>query len=263
MSGGQDLRVLAIGDIVGNPGKEMVKSLLGNIRRRLEVDLCIANGENAAAGKGITYSIARELFESGVDVITMGNHTWNKTDIFKLFANGANIIRPLNYPPKTPGSGYIILTINEKKVAVANLLGRIYLDSLDCPFRAIEKELRHISEITNIIIVDFHAEATSEKKAMGWFLDGKVSTVFGTHTHIQTADEMILPQGTAYITDIGMTGPHESVLGIKKEIIINRFIKFMPEKFIVADGPAQLNGVIIDINEATGKAESINRLIIK
>ena len=262
MTGGTLLRVLAIGDIVGNSGKEMVKSLLSNIRERFQIDLCIANGENAAAGKGITYNIAKELFDSGVDVITMGNHVWNKKDIYKLFSNGVNIVRPLNYPPKTPGQGYIIITVKDKKIAIINLSGRVYLDNMDCPFRTIERELKYISEITNIIIVDFHAEATSEKKAMGWFLDGKVSMVFGTHTHVQTADERILPNGTGYITDIGMTGPHDSVLGIRKEIIINRFTKLIPEKFVVADGPVQLNGIITDIDEITGKTESINRIII-
>ncbi len=256
------MKILAIGDIVGSPGRAMIRDFLISIRETLDVDLCIANGENAAIGNGITRSIAYELFEHGVDVITMGNHVWNKKDIFRLFDENLPIIRPANYPPGTPGRGYIIVNIKEQRVAVISLAGRIYLDNLDCPFRVAEKELRHIKKLANIIIVDFHAEATSEKVAMGWFLDGKVSAVFGTHTHVQTADERILQNGTAYITDIGMTGPYNSILGVKKEIIMNRFIRHMPERFEVADGQVQFNGVIMEIDGATGKASSINRLLI-
>ncbi|WHH58997.1 TIGR00282 family metallophosphoesterase [Petroclostridium sp. X23] len=257
------MKVLAIGDIVGNPGREMVKNFLDKVIKDLEVDLCIANGENSAVGNGITRAIANELFDAGVDVITLGNHVWSKKDVFRLFEEKAKIIRPANYPPGTPGAGYVIAYAKKQKVAVINLSGRVYLENLDCPFRAVDNELKALSKITNIIIVEFHAEATSEKVAMGWYLDGKVSAVYGTHTHIQTADERILPGGTGYITDIGMTGPYNSILGVKKEIIINRFISHLPEKFEIADGPAQFNGIILEIDESTGKTTSINRLIIK
>lgn len=257
------MKVLAVGDIVGNPGYEIIKDYLAGIKKELGIDLCIANGENAAAsGNGITRAIAHGLFDNGVDVITMGNHVWNKRDIFRLFSDGESIIRPANYPAGTPGSGHVIVGINGKKAAVINVMGRVYLDDLDCPFRAVDEEIKIVSKITNIIIVDFHAEATSEKLAMGWYLDGKVSAVYGTHTHVQTADERILPKGTAYITDIGMTGPYDSILGVKKEIIIDRFITHMPQKFEVAEGSAQFNGVVIDIDETTGKANSIHRVIL-
>ena len=257
------MKILAIGDIVGSPGRAMIRDFLSSIREKLEVDLCIANGENAAAGNGITRSIAYELLDNGVDVITMGNHVWGKKDIFRLFDEKLPIIRPANYPPGTPGRGHIIVNIKNTKVAIVNLAGRVYLENLDCPFRVIEHELKYIKKLANIIIVDFHAEATSEKVAMGWYLDGKVSAVFGTHTHVQTADERILQKGTAYITDIGMTGPYNSILGVRKEIIINRFIRHLPEKFEVAEGPVQFNGILLEIDEPTGKAKSINRIVIK
>ena len=174
----------------------------------------------------------------------MGNHVWSKKEIIRLFDDGESIIRPANYPPGTPGRGHIILGVNGKKVAVINIIGRVYLEDMDCPFRAVENELKLFGNMTNIVLVDFHAEATSEKLAMGWFLDCKVSAVFGTHTHVQTADERILPKGTAYITDIGMTGPYNSILGVKKEIIIDRFVTHMNQKFEVAEGMAQINEVV-------------------
>ncbi|MDK2798516.1 MAG: 2,3-cyclic-nucleotide 2-phosphodiesterase [Clostridiales bacterium] len=262
MTGGNCLKILAVGDIVGKPGCTMIRNFLHKVKKDLEVDLCIANGENAAVGNGMTRSIAYELFEQGIDVITMGNHLWNKKEIFSLFKEEKAIIRPANYPPGTPGRGSIILDVNDKKVAVLNISGRIFMENLDCPFRVIEKELKVIAGITNVIIVDFHAEATSEKLAMGWYLDGKVSAIFGTHTHVQTADERILPKGTGYITDIGMTGPYDSILGVKKEIIINRFITHLPEKFQIADGPSQFNGIVFEIDELTGKTTNVNRIII-
>ena len=256
------MKVLAIGDIVGKPGCSIVKDMLKKIKREHEIDLCIANGENACAGNGITYTAAHDLYDCGVDVITMGNHVFNKKDILRLFDDDERIIRPANYPPGTPGCGYIMLEVSGKTVAVVNLAGRVYLEQLDCPFRTIENTLRNITKSTNLIIVDFHAEATSEKMAIGWYLDGKVSTVFGTHTHVQTADERILPKGTGYITDIGMTGPYNSILGVDKDIIINRFISHMPEKFEVAEGPAQFNGIVFEIDEFTGKTTSIKRILL-
>lgn len=256
------MRVFAIGDIVGRPGREILKNLLRKLRQQLEIDLCIANGENAATGNGITCPIAQDLFEWGVDVITMGNHVWSKREIANLFERNARILRPANYPPGTVGNGHIVFNVKDQKVAVVNLAGRVYLEDLDCPFRTIDNHLQVIRKATNIIIVDFHAEATSEKLAMGWYLDGKVSAVFGTHTHVQTADERILPKGTGYITDIGMTGPYNSILGVQKEIIINRFITHLPERFKIAEGPSQINGIVLEIDEATGKTTAINRIIV-
>lgn len=255
------MKVLAVGDIVGKPGQVMIKNYLRQVREALEVDLCIANGENAA-GNGITRDIAYELFDNGVDIITMGNHVWSKKEIIKLFAEDLRIIRPANYPPHTPGKGHIIVNVHNQKVAIINLSGIVYLENLDCPFRTIENKLKTLQKITNIIIIDFHAEATSEKMAMGWYLDGRVSAVFGTHTHVQTADERILPKGTGYITDIGMTGPYNSILGVKKEIIIGRFLTHLPRRFEIAEGPAQFNGIILDIDEVSGKTRAINRIII-
>ncbi len=257
------MKVLAIGDIVGGPGRKMIKDYLRRVKRELKVDLCIANGENAALGNGITRSIAYELYDNGVDVITMGNHVWSKKEIIDFFDENEYIIRPANYPPACPGKGYVFIEVNRKQVAIINLSGRVCLDTLDCPFRTVTELLKTIKQTTDIIVVDFHAEATSEKAAMAWYLDGEVSAVLGTHTHVQTADERILPMGTGFITDIGMTGPYNSILGVEKDIIIERFLTHLPRKFKIADGRAQFNAVVCEINEDTGKTTSINRIIIK
>lgn len=255
------MRILMIGDIVGRSGRTAVKEQLQTIRQELNLDLIIANAENAAGGNGITPDIAKDLFGYGVDVMTMGNHVWDKRDVIPYIDKESRILRPANYPPGTPGSGLGIYNINGFEIAVINLSGRVYLSTLDCPFRMADNLLEMIGQRTKIIIVDFHAEATSEKVALGWYLDGKVSLVAGTHTHIQTADERVLPEGTAYITDLGMTGPLNSVLGVKTELVIQKFLTQMPVRFEVSESSYQFNAIVVEIDELTGKAVSIERVV--
>ncbi|NLU09572.1 MAG: TIGR00282 family metallophosphoesterase [Tepidanaerobacter acetatoxydans] len=254
------LRILMIGDIVGRPGRTIIREKLLFLRKKYEVNFIIANGENAAGGNGITEKIAQELFISGVDFITTGNHVWDNKDIFNFIDTENRIIRPANYP-NSPGKGYQIVQIGAgTKIGILNISGRTFMSPLDCPFKAADLIIQEMKNVTKIIVVDFHAEATSEKIAMGWYLDGRVSLVAGTHTHVQTADEKILTNGTAYITDIGMTGPCNSVLGIEKERVINKFISQMPVRFEVAKGSAEINGIIVDIDESTGRALKIQRI---
>ena len=256
------MRILMIGDIFGRPGRLAVKESLKGIKSELNVDFIIANGENAAGGNGITREIALELLKSGVDVLTMGNHVWDKKEIYTFMQNEHRILRPANYPPGAPGVGArVFLTGSGTKVGVINLSGRVFLANLDCPFRAADKLVEEIRRETPVILVDFHAEATSEKIALGKYLDGRVSAVVGTHTHVQTADETILPEGTAYITDLGMTGPRDGIIGVKQELVIEKFISQQPVRFEVADGPYQFNAVVIDIDEADGTCSEIRRVI--
>lgn len=258
------LRILMIGDIVGRPGRFIIREKLLFLRKKHKVDFVIANGENAAGGNGITEKIAQDLFISGVDFLTMGNHIWDNKDVFNFIYDENRMTRPANYPVDAPGSGYQIVQVNaDSSIGILNISGRTFMPALDCPFRTADMLINEIKKTTKIIVVDFHAEATSEKVAMGWYLDGKVSIVAGTHTHVQTADEKILPNGTAYITDLGMTGPVESVLGIEKDRVINKFITQMPVRFQVAKRPAQINGVLVEIAESTGKALSIQRINIR
>ncbi|MBC2723084.1 MAG: TIGR00282 family metallophosphoesterase [Desulfosporosinus sp.] len=254
------LRVLFIGDIVGKPGREAVKLFLKSVQEEHKIDVTIANGENAAAGKGITKDIADELYNNGIQFMTMGNHVWDNKEIMNFIDREPRLIRPANYPVGAPGQGYGFIRAMGKKIGVLNLSGRVFLPPLEDPFSGAIRWINQLKQETPIIIVDFHAEATSEKVALGWFLDGKVSAVLGTHTHIQTADARLLSQGTAYITDVGMTGPRDSVLGVKKEIIINRFLTQLPAKFELAGGPIQMNAVVIDIDEDTGKAQKIEAI---
>jgi hypothetical protein len=252
--------VLFVGDIVGNPGRKLINEKLKDLKEEYCYDMCIANGENSANGNGITYYIANELYNAGVNVITLGNHTWAKREVMNFLDSECRIVRPANYPKGLPGNGSTVITINDKKVGIINVMGRVYMDNLDCPFRAVEREIEYIQDYTNIIIVDFHAEATSEKNALKWFLNGKVTCLIGTHTHVQTADERILNQGTAYITDVGMTGPSDGVIGIDKNIIIQKFLTLLPSRYEVAKGKVQLNAVLIDVDEITGKATNIKRI---
>ncbi len=255
------MRLLLIGDVVGRSGRRAVKVNLGSLKKELALDFVIANGENAAGGFGITKEVAQELFASGVDVLTMGNHVWDKKEALEYIDREIRVVRPANYPPGTPGLGANVYETRDKvKVAVINLQGRVFLQDMDCPFRKAEKMVAKMKEKAHVVVVDFHAEATSEKIAMGWYLAGKVSTVVGTHTHVQTADECILPGGTAYITDLGMTGPRDSVIGVKKEIIIDKFITRLPRRFEIAAGLFQFNAVVVDIDEETGEASSISRI---
>jgi metallophosphoesterase (TIGR00282 family) len=255
------IRVLFLGDIVGKPGRETVTQLLPDFRKEKKVDFVIANAENAAGGSGITPAIAQELFASGVDAITSGDHIWKKPEIYPYLDATEKVLRPLNYPEGAPGKGGTVLKVGDKaQIGVINLLGRVFMDPIDCPFIRVKQEVERIRKITNVIFVDMHAEATSEKVALGYFLDGTVSAVLGTHTHVQTADEKILPRGTAYITDCGMTGPYDSVIGRRKENIIERFLTQLPTRFEVASGDEQMHGVLVTVDPGTGKALSIVRV---
>lgn len=254
------MRVLFVGDIVGKPGREGIKRFLKPLQLEYNIDVTIANAENAASGKGLTKDIAEELFDYGIQFFTMGNHVWDNRDIMNFIDRESRMIRPANYPVGAPGQGYGFIRAKGYKIGVLNLSGRIFMSSLDDPFSGAIRWINQIKQETPLVLVDFHAEATSEKVALGWFLDGKVSAIVGTHTHIQTSDSRVLPQGTAYITDVGMTGPRDSVLGIKKEIIINRFLTQLPAKFELANGPIQINAVVIDIDEGSGKALKIEAI---
>ncbi len=253
-------KVFFIGDIVGRPGRKIVKTFLQEVIAEESINLVIANGENAAGGFGINLEVARELLTAGIDVITMGNHTWDNKEIYKVLETERRVIRPANYPGGTPGEGFWVTETNKGfPVGVISLLGQVFLDSLACPFLTADEHIDFLKKKTNIIIVDIHAEATSEKVALGWYLDGRVTAVLGTHTHITTADERILPKGTAYITDVGMTGPSNSVLGIDPDLVVKKFVTKMPVRFEVASGPIELNGVILDINDS-GLASGIKRV---
>ncbi len=255
------MKVLLIGDIVGSPGREAIKKLVVPLRQEFAVDFVIANAENASGGSGITAKVAAELLSSGVDVLTSGDHIWKKSEIFELINQEERILRPLNYPSGAPGSGAkLFKTKSGVTLGVINVNGRVFMEALDCPFKTALKAAQELAKETKIIIVDIHAEATSEKVALGWYLDGKVSAIFGTHTHIQTADEKILPRGTAYITDVGMTGPYDSVIGRRVEDVLTRFLSAIPIKFEVAEGNVQLHGVLVEIDEVSGKALSILRV---
>lgn len=255
------MKILFIGDIVGKAGRQALEELLEKVIADYKIEFTIANGENAAGGMGITPPIAIEMLDQGVDVLTSGNHIWAKKEIFPFLDEELRILRPANYPPKVPGRGSgLFHSANGQGVGVLNLEGRVFMKNLDCPFRVGEKEVERLSKETKIIFVDFHAEATSEKMAMGWFLNGKVSGVLGTHTHVQTSDERILDGGTAYITDVGMTGPLASVIGIRKEVALERLLTQIPWKFDVAAEGIELQGVVIDVDPQTGRSGGIKRI---
>ncbi|MBI5056748.1 MAG: TIGR00282 family metallophosphoesterase [Nitrospirae bacterium] len=255
------MKILFIGDIVGKPGRNAVKEGLPDLINKLKIDFVIANGENAAGGFGITQETGEEILALGVHVLTSGNHIWDKKDALSYITKENRLLRPANYPSDVPGFGSIIMnTAAGEKIAVLNLSGRVFMNQLDCPFQVARRELSEIKKQAKVIIVDFHAEATSEKSAMGHFLDGEVSAVIGTHTHVQTADEKILPKGTAFITDVGMTGPADSVIGVKKEQIIQKFLTQIPVRFETAKGESVLSCVALEINSRTGMATSIQRL---
>lgn len=258
------MRILFIGDIVGSPGRKIVHERLADILAQRQIDLCIANGENAASGFGITPRIAEDLLAHGIEVITGGNHMWDRKEIIEFLPHEPRMVRPANFPNGSPGSGlYIGRAKNGTSYAVLNLQGRTFMAALDDPFRAAARELAKIPPEVKVIVVDMHAEATSEKQAMGWHLDGKVSAVIGTHTHVATADFRVLPGGTAYITDVGMTGPHDSVIGMEKHGVLQRFLDAMPARFVVAEGDVQMNTVLLDVDESTGLARSIDRLVFR
>jgi len=261
------INILFIGDVNGKPGRQAVRTLLPSLVKEKKIDFVIANGENAAGGFGLTEKTFNDLTVSGVEAVTTGNHVWDKKELLAFIDGEPKILRPANFPESNPGRGHNIFEkeINGKsvRIAVVNLAGRVFMPPVDCPFKAADSIISSVAPSAKIIIVDFHAEATSEKQAMGYFLDGRVTAAIGTHTHVQTADEKIHEKGTAYITDAGMTGPFDSVIGVKKEIIVKRFLSFLPEAFELAKGDVRLNGVIVSADEETGKALKIERLNIK
>lgn len=255
------MRILFIGDIVGRPGRELVRRGLAVIVEQHAIDLVIANAENAAAGFGITREIGDQLLEWGVDVMTSGNHIWDKKEALAYIGAEPRLLRPANFPAGAPGNGhYLARTKGDVSVGVVNVMGRAFMAPLDDPFASVLREIEALRARTRIIFVDFHAEATSEKIAMGWHLDGKVTAVVGTHTHVQTADERILPKGTAYLTDVGMTGPHDSVVGVEIDAALGKFLTGLPARFETATGNPRLHAVIVDADERTGRATDIERL---
>lgn len=259
-----EIRILAIGDVVGKPGRRAVHALLPAFRREHAVDLCVANAENAAGGSGITGKTVEDLFRAGVDVITLGDHTWKKKDALPVLAGNERVVRPLNYPPGAAGFGHTTVRLSDgTPICVINLLGRVFLPPIDCPFRAVDGVLARIGDACRVILLDVHAEATSEKVAMGWYLDGRVSAVWGTHTHVQTADERILPKGTAYVTDLGMTGPYHSVIGREIEPVLHRFLTGMPTPFGVATRDVRLSGVLLNVDPKSGRASAIERVQLR
>lgn len=256
------MKILFIGDVVGRAGRLALADRLGRLIDIHQVDLVVANGENAAAGFGLTLDVARDLFDAGVDVLTSGNHIWDKKEILGYLDQQSALLRPANYPPGTPGRGSgIYATSAGIEVGIMNLEGRVFMAALDCPFRAADLLVEELRRRTPIILVDFHAEATSEKVALGYYLDGRVSAVVGTHTHVQTADERILPGGTAYITDAGMTGSRDAVIGIRKELAIERFLTQLPVRFEVAKRDPVLCGVLFTVDEETGRATGVQRVL--
>jgi len=255
------LTILFIGDIFGRPGRDLIRDGLAALVGRHEVDLVIANAENAAGGFGITREIGDELLDRGVDVMTSGNHVWDKKEAVDYIAAETRLLRPANYPDAVPGHGSIVTrTADGRAVAVLNLMGRVFMPQVDSPFAVADRELAALAGRAALVVVDFHAEATSEKLAMGWYLDGRVAAVFGTHTHVQTADEQLLPGGTAYITDVGMTGPHDGIIGVDREPALARFLTGMPSRFEPASGNPRLNAVLLRADERTGRAESVARI---
>jgi metallophosphoesterase (TIGR00282 family) len=258
------VKVLLIGDIIGKPGRQALTLFLRKVQERHDIAFTVANGENSAGGFGITPDVAADLFRLGVDVITTGNHVWDKKDILGYIPKESRLLRPLNYPPGAPGFGSVVMTARDgTKVAVLNVSGRVFMNTFDCPFRTTAAELEALAGQARVRLVDFHAEATSEKIAFGRFLDGRVSAVVGTHTHVQTADERILPGGTAYITDLGMTGPSESVIGVETETILRKFLTGMPERFETAKTHPQFEGVVVDVDPGSGQATGIERISLR
>ncbi|MBD3386159.1 TIGR00282 family metallophosphoesterase [candidate division KSB1 bacterium] len=253
--------ILYIADIIGKPGLDVIRMFLPSLLKSHSVDLCIANGENGHNGIGLNESVARHYFDAGIDIITGGNHIWRHASYREYLDTSDRVLRPLNYPDSAPGKGYLIhKTSRDIPVGVINLQGRTFMYTIDCPFRTVETVIDRLKFTTKIIIIDFHAEATAEKAALGWFLDGKVSAVIGSHTHVQTADERILPYGTAFITDAGMTGPHDSVIGMDIDTSIKRFITQIPEKYRMAFANNRLNGVVLQIDPDSGRTSSIKRI---
>ncbi|MCX6344068.1 MAG: TIGR00282 family metallophosphoesterase [Armatimonadetes bacterium] len=258
------MKILFVGDVSGKPGRRACEKLLGPLRDHYAADLVVVNGENAAGGIGITKPTAKSLLDIGADVITLGNHAFAKKDIHSYLEQEPRILRPANYPDGAPGRGWgVFTTANGDDIAVVNLVGRVYMTAVDCPFRCIDSILSELDGETRTTLIDMHAEATSEKVALGWYLDGRVSAVIGTHTHVQTSDERVLIAGTAYLSDAGMTGVHDSVLGLDRKLVIERFLTQTPGQFALAEGEATLQGAVVEIDAATGHALSIVRINVR
>ena len=254
------MHILFIGDVVGKPGRDILRLALPVLVERRDIDVVVANVENAAGGMGITRDVAESIRDMGVDVMTSGNHIWNKKEALSYIEAEPRLLRPANYPD-APGRGHVVVrTAKGVPIGVVNVMGRVFMNPLDNPFEVVRREVESVKRNATVVLVDFHAEATSEKIAMGWHLDGIVTAVVGTHTHVQTADERVLPDGTAYITDVGMTGPHDSIIGVKIGAALSRFISGMPSRFETASGSPQLNGVVITADPTTGKAHAIERV---
>lgn len=257
------MRILFIGDIVGSPGRDALTQYLPKLKEKYRPMITIVNGENSASGKGITEKLYRGFLEMGVQAVTMGNHVWRNKDIFEFIDNAKYLVRPANFPKNNPGQGMIFLKVNTLEVAVINLQARTFMDPIDNPFEVADELIKEARKRTSIIFVDFHGEATSEKLAFAWYLDGRVSAVVGTHTHVQTADNRVLPKGTAYISDVGMTGVYDGIIGVDPKPVIHKFLTNLPSRFEVpSSGRTQLNGVVIDIDEKTGLAKKIERVLI-
>ena len=254
------MRILFIGDVIGQPGREAVASVLPRLAEEHKIDLVIANAENLAGGFGVTPAVAEEMFALGVDILTSGNHIWDKKEVEEYIAKEQRLLRPANYHEQAPGKGSLVLEVGGCPVGVLNLQGRAYMPATDCPFRVADREVGRLRRQTAVIFVDFHGEATAEKQAFAWYVDGRVSAVIGSHTHVQTADERILPSGTAYLTDAGMTGGRDSVIGMRVEEPISRFVTGLPKKFRPATGSLHLCGVVVEIDEGSGRATSIVRI---
>ncbi len=256
------MKILFIGDVVGSPGRSMIQEYLPILKKKYRPTITIINGENAANGKGITEKIYRNFLELGAQAVTLGNHAWDNRDVFEFIDRAKYLVRPANFPEGTPGTGIVYVTCNEMEVAVINLQGRTFLPAIECPFKTADRLIEEARKRTQLIFVDFHGEATSEKQALGWYLDGRVTAVVGTHTHVQTADERILPKGTGYLTDVGMTGPYDGILGVEKEAVIKKFLTSLPVRFEVSSGRTQLSAVLLDVSPTTGKATKIERILI-
>jgi 2',3'-cyclic-nucleotide 2'-phosphodiesterase len=254
------MKILMVGDVFGEPGRAAIAKLLPSLREQYQIDLAVVNVENAAAGFGVTPAMAKTFLDQHVDVMTSGNHIWDKREIIEFITKDDRLLRPANFPSGTPGAGYITVKAGAYKVSVLNLMGRVFMLPIDCPFQKANELVPLLRKESPIVLVDMHCEATSESQAMGWHLDGRVTAVVGTHRHVQTADERVLPGGTAYITDLGMTGPIDSVIGVDKDIILQRFMSQMPVRFEPAKGPAALHGVVITIDPESGRATDIVRL---
>jgi metallophosphoesterase (TIGR00282 family) len=255
------MRIAFFGDVVGRPGRRAVAIVLRQLKREQSIDFVVANGENAAGGKGIDPGSAEELQDAGVDVITTGNHVWQNREIIPYLAENGRVLRPLNFAPGTPGAGWVVREARDgSAVAVVNVIGRVFMGPADCPFRAVDAVLPEIRDATPVIVVDMHAEATSEKVGMGRFLDGRVTAVIGSHTHVQTADEGVLAGGTAVLTDAGMCGPEDSILGVRTDRVLDRFVRQMPVRFEVASGPVLVHGAVVDVDATTGHATAIRRI---